>query len=77
MKNQFAMRNTYEKSAVELCYVKTAVRKQYERIRNEELLQHRALSKSRHPEDSMGGDIVEGPVVFPLWNTTRYGSSTR
>ena len=71
------MRNTYEKSAVELYDVKTTVGKKYKTIRNEELPQHRALSQSSHPEDSMGGDIVEGPVVFPLRNTTRNGSSTR
>ena len=32
--------------------------------RNMELPRHNALMPSRCPEDCMGGDIVEGPVVF-------------
>ena len=73
VKEQFAMRNTYEKSAVELYYVKTAVGKQYEAIRNEELPQHRALSQSSYPEhyyvlplESCGAGVVSDSSYYSL-----------
>jgi len=53
-------------SAVKLYYyAKSAAGKYYKTYRNEELPQHRALIMSSHPENSMGEDIVEYPVVFP------------
>ena len=61
---QFARMNTYENAAVELCYAESATVENDKMYRNMELLRHSALMPSRCPEDSMGGDIVEGPVVF-------------
>lgn len=46
-------------------YAKSAVGKLYKTDRYEELPRHRALTMSDHPEDSMGGDLVEYLVVFP------------
>ena len=62
---QLAVMTTYEKAAVELCYAESAVVKNKKTYRNMELPRHSALMPSRCPEDSMGGNIVEGPVVFP------------
>ena len=66
-----------EQAAMRNYYVKSTAGKQYKTTRNMELPRHRALITLRCPEDSMGGDIVEGPVVFSLKSTTRYGRSTR
>ena len=66
-----------EQAARRNYYAKSAVGKLYKTDRNEELPRHRALTMSGHPEDSMGGDLVEYPVVFPGANPTRYGSCTR
>ena len=55
---------SYEKSAGKLYYVKSAAEENYKTNRNLELPQHNALMMSCHPEDSMGGDLVEYPVVF-------------
>ena len=62
---QFTMMITrVEMQAEELYYAKSAVGENYKTYRNMELPRHRALMPSRCPEDCMGGDIVEGPVVF-------------
>jgi len=55
-------------------YVQSAAVENYKTNRNLELPQHNALIMSGHPEDSMGGDLVEYPVVFPSSNPTRYGN---
>ena len=58
--------NAYENAAVELYYAESSSGENDKKTyRNMELPQHSALMPSRCPEDSMGGDIVEGPVVFP------------
>ena len=53
-KEQFVVMNTYERSTVELYYVKSAVGKQIKTYRNMELLRQGALSPFRCPEDCMG-----------------------
>ena len=53
-----------EHCAEELYYVMSAAGENHKTNRNMELPQHKALRKSSHPEDSMGGDLVEYPVVF-------------
>jgi len=55
----------YKNAAVELYYAESARVENKKTYRNTELPRHSALMPSRCPEDSMGGDIVEGPVVFP------------
>ncbi len=74
---KFAMMDTYENAAVGLYYGKSAGVENDKTNRNKELPRHNALSPHRCPEDSMGGDLVEYPVVFPSSSTTRYGTSTR
>ncbi len=61
---QFARMNAYENAAVKLYYAESAVVKNDKTYRNMELPRHNALTPSRCPEDCIGGDIVEGPVVF-------------
>ena len=61
-------------------YVKSAVGEDKKTYRNMELPRHSALMPSRCPEDSMGGDIVEGPVVFlarPFPRGTEAGARSR
>ena len=77
---QFARMNAYENAAVELYYAESAVVKNDKTYRNRELPQQNALKPSRCPEDSMGGDIVEGPVVFlagPFPRGTEVGARPR
>jgi len=77
---QFARMDAYENAAVEMYYAESAVGKNKKTYRNKKLPRHSALMPSRCPEDSMGGDIVEGPVVFPSQafpRGTEAGASTR
>ena len=63
--------NAYENARVEVYYVKSAVGEYKKTYRYTELPRHDALKQSGCLEDCMGGNIVEGPVVFfPTW----YGS---
>ena len=54
---QFAARNTYD-------YARSAGGESYKTNRKTELPRHKALIPASCPEDSMGGDLVEYPVVF-------------
>ena len=58
------MMNTFKKSAVELYYAKSAAGEDHKTNRKTELPRHTALHPASCPEDSMGGDLVEYPVVF-------------
>merc|ERR1719318_2270916 len=70
---QFAMMDTFENAAVEPYYAKSTGVENDKTNRNKELPRHNALSPHRCPEDSMGGDLVEGPVVLL---STWYGSGS-
>ena len=54
---QFAARNTYD-------YARSAGGESYKTNRKTELPRHEAHNPASCPEDSMGGDLVEYPVVF-------------
>ena len=54
---QTTRRNTYD-------YARSAVGEDYKTYRKTELPRHIALNPASCPEDSLGGDLVEYPVVF-------------
>ena len=70
--------NRVKMQAEELYYcVKSAAGEDYEMNRKTELPRHKALNPASCPEDSMGGDLVEYPVVFLARLPTWYGSRSK